>query len=103
MHRTAVMIRQGIMAPVLWLACAAHHLPTAWVLHLDSSGSETTLFMKLRDDLQQLLQHIGNVVPQPAHICQSAARSAERAMAVSHGATCWACKGTSDAADLARR
>ena len=62
------------MAPVLGLVCAAHHLTRAWALHLDSSGTnmgtKTTLFMKLRDDLQQLSQHIGDVVPQSAHTSQ---------------------------------
>ena len=60
------------------------------------------MLLKLSNDLQQLSQHIGDVVPQPAHTSQSAAQSAERAMAVSNGATQWACKATSDTADLAR-
>ena len=54
------------MAPVLGLDCAAHHLPRAWVLHLDSRGSETTVFMKLSDDLQLLShQHDDDVPQQP--------------------------------------
>jgi hypothetical protein len=58
--------------------------------------------MKLSDDVQQLSQHIGDVVPQPAHTSQIKARSEERAMRASHGATGWACKATSDEADLVR-
>ena len=60
------------------------------------------MFLMPRDALQQLSQHIDGVIPQPAHKSQSATRSAERAMAASHGTTRWACKATSDAADLVR-
>ena len=60
------------------------------------------MFLKLRDDLQQLSQHIDDVVPQPAHTSQIRARSVERAMRASHGATGWACKAAGDAADLVR-
>ena len=52
--------------------------------------------------LRQLSQHNEDVVPQPAHSSQSAAPSVERAMAPSHGATGWACKATSEEADLER-
>jgi hypothetical protein len=55
-----------------------------------------------RDDLQQLLQHIDNGVPQPAHTIQIAARSVERAVGASHGTTGWACKAPGRAADLQR-
>ena len=68
------------MAPVFGRNCAVHRLPIALVLDLDSSGSETTVFMKPSDDLQQLLQHIGDVVPQPANTSQIKARSSEQAV-----------------------
>ena len=88
------------MAPVFGRNCAAHRLPISLVLDLDSSGSEQCMFMMLSAHLQQLSQHVDDVVPQPAHISQIKARSVERAMRASHGATRWACKATSDAADL---
>ena len=90
------------MTPVSGRVCAAHHLPTALVLDLDSSGSETPMFMMLSDHLLQLSQHIGDVVPQPAHTSQIKARSVERAAGVSQGTTGWLCKAAGDAAHLAR-
>ena len=57
----------------------------------------------LEDHLEQLLQHIGDVVPQPEHISQSNASSVEQAMGASHGATGWTCKAAGHAADLVRR
>ena len=60
------------------------------------------MFLKLRDDLQLLSQHIGNIVPMPAHISQIKTRSVERAMGVSHGTTASVCKAAGDAAHLAR-
>ena len=77
MQQTVVMIRQGTMTPVLGRVCAAHRLLRAQVLDLDSSGSETPMFMKLSDHLQQLTQHIDHDVPLPAHRSQSAVRSVE--------------------------
>ena len=88
------------MAPVFGRNCAAHRLPIALVLDLDSSSFEKCMFMMLSAHLQQLSQHWDDVVPQPAHTSQIKARSVERAVVVSHGATRWACKATSDAADL---
>ena len=90
------------MTPVSGRVCAAHHLPTALVLDLDSSGSETPMFMMLSDHLLQLSQHIGDVVPQPAHTSQIKARSVERAVGASHSTTGWVCKAACDAADLVR-
>ena len=80
------------MPPVYGRIFAAHHLPTAWELGLDCSGSTTPMFMKVSAHLQQLSQHIIDVVPQPAHKSQSVARSVERAMRAIHGTTRWACK-----------
>ena len=74
MQQTVVMIRQGTMTPVLGRVCAAHRLLRAQVLDLDSSGSETPMFMKLSAHLQQLSQHIIDVVPHPAHNSQIKAR-----------------------------
>ena len=91
------------MAPEFGRNYAAHHLLIALVLDLGSSGSEKCMFMKLSAHLQQLSQHVDDIVPQPVHTSQIKARSVERAMSASHGATRWACKATSDAADLARR
>ena len=58
--------------------------------------------MKLSAHLQQLSQHIGDVVPQPAHTSQIKARSVERAVGASHGTTGWVCKAAGDAAHLVR-
>jgi hypothetical protein len=96
------MIKKSTMAPIFGRVCAAHRLPTVLVLDLDSSGSEPPMLMKLSSHLQQLSQHIIDVVPQPAHNSQSVARSVERAIAASHATTRWACKATGDAADLVR-
>ena len=96
------MIREGTMTPVLGQVYAAHRLPTAQVLDQDSSGSDMCMFMKLFSDLQQLSQHIDDVIPQPAHNSQSSASSVERAMGASHGATGWTCKAPGRAADLVR-
>jgi hypothetical protein len=86
------------MAPVFGRNCAAHRLPIALVLDLDSSGSEQCMFMMLSAHLQQLSLHVDDVVPQPAHISQIKARSVERAMRASHGTTGWACQAAGDAA-----
>ena len=88
------------MAPVFGRNCATHRLPIALVLDLDSSGSEKCMFMKLSAHLQQLSQHMEDIVPQPAHNSQIKAQSVERAVAASHGATLRACKATDDAAHL---
>ena len=83
---------------------AAHRLPTARELELGSSGLRVPRFMRLTHHLWQLSQHIGNVVPQPAHTSQSRPLgSADRAMRASYGTTGWACKAPDHAADLARR
>ena len=60
------------------------------------------MFLRGREDLWQLSQHIGDTVPQPAHTSQIKARSVERAMGASHGITGWACQAAGDAAHLAR-
>ena len=82
---------------------AAHRLLTSWELDLECSGRWVPMIMKLPHHLQHLSQHIGDAVPQPAHISQIKARSVERAMRASHGAAGWACKAEGPAADLARR
>ena len=82
--------------------CAAHMLEIARQHEPRTSALGYLMFLRPRDDLQQLSQHIGNVVPQPAHISQIKARSVERAMRASHGATGWACQAAGDAAHLAR-
>jgi hypothetical protein len=81
------MIRQGSMTTVIGRICAAYRLPTAQELVLDSSGSETPMFMKLPHHLQQLSHHIEDIVPQPAHNSQIIVRSVERAVGASHGLT----------------
>ena len=81
---------------------ASHRLPTSWDIDLERSVLKAPVFMKVPHHVWQLWQHVEDVVPQPAHKSQSAARSVERAMAASHGTTCWACKATRDAADLVR-
>ena len=48
------------------------------------------------------MQHIIDVVPQPAHSSQSVARSVERAVGASHGTAGWACKAATQEADLPR-
>jgi hypothetical protein len=58
------------MAPVFGRNCAAHHLEIALVLDLDRSGSEKCMFMMLSAHLQQLSQHVDDVVPHPAHTSQ---------------------------------
>ena len=90
------------MAWVGGRVCAAHMFPTARERESCTSVLEDLMFLRPRDDLQQLSQHIGNVVPQPAHISQIKARSVERAMRASHGTTGWACQAAGDAAHLAR-
>ena len=60
------------------------------------------MILKLRAALQQLSQQIIDLVTQPAHKSHSAARSVDRAMRASHGATGWVCKAPGHAADLAR-
>jgi hypothetical protein len=62
------------MTPASGQVCAAHRFPTALVLDLHSSGSETPIFMKLSAHLQQLSQHIIDVDPHPAHNSQIKAR-----------------------------
>ena len=91
------------MTPVFGRVCAAHRLPTALVLDLDSSGSEAPMFMKLTDALQRLMQQVEDAVPQPEHKSQMGARSVVQAMRASHGTAGWACKAVSDEADLVRR
>ena len=66
------------MAPVFGRNCAAHRLPIALVLDLESSGSEKCMFMMLSAHLQQLSQHVDNVVPQPEHSSQFDARPVDR-------------------------
>jgi hypothetical protein len=56
------MIKKSTMAPVFGRVCTAHRLPIVLVLDLNSSGSETSVFMKLSVHLQQLSQHIIDVV-----------------------------------------
>ena len=60
------------------------------------------MLMKPSAGLQQLMQQIGDVVPQPAHSSQSVARSVERAVGASHGTAGWACKAATQEADLPR-
>ena len=67
-------------------------LARAHELDLGSSDLQRPRLVKLTDDLQLLLQHIDNVVAQPADISQSSALSVERAMGASHGTTGLACK-----------
>ena len=69
------------MAPVFGRKCATHRLPIALALDLDSSGSEKCMFMKISAHLQQLSQHVDDIVPQPAHNSQIKARSVEGAVA----------------------
>ena len=90
------------MTSVTSQVSTAHRLLTSWELDLECSGRRGPMIMKLPHHLQQLSQHIGDAVPQPAHISQIKARSVERAMRASHGATGWACQAAGDAAHLAR-
>ena len=76
-ERTAVMSRQGLLASVSSQVCAAHRLPSASELDLDSSGHEPPVLMKLSHHLLWLSHHIGDDVPQPEHKSQSGARSVE--------------------------
>ena len=82
--------------------CAVHLLPTAREHEPCISALGDFMFLRPRDDLQQLSQHIGDVIPQPAHTSQIKARSVERAMGASHSATGWTCKAAGDAAHLVR-
>ena len=59
-------------------------------------------YLKLKLANQQLFQHIGDIVPQPAHSNQSGSWSVEQVMAAGHGAAGDACKAPGQAADLAR-
>ena len=55
------------MALLTGRICAAYRLLTAQEVGLSSSRLETPVYLKLKLANQQLLQVIGNVVPQPAH------------------------------------
>ena len=77
-------------------------MPTAREFDPASSGLEKLRYLQLRLLLGRLLQHVGHVVPHPAHINQSGSSSVERAMGASHGATGGACKAAGHAADLVR-
>ena len=81
---------------------AAYRLKTSQELDLGSSELKTPRYLKLRRDFQQLLQHVGDLVPQPAQSNQSGCSSVEQAMAAGHGAAGGACKAPGQAADLAR-
>ena len=81
-----------------WRICSAHCLLTAYELDLGCSRLETPRYLKLR----QLLQHIIDVVPQPAHKSQSVARSVKRAMGASHYASGWARNVAGQMSDLVR-
>ena len=80
--------------------CAAHMLEIAREHEPRTSALGDLMFLRPRDDLQQLSQHIEDDVPFPAHKSQSVARSFERAMGASHGATEWACNAAGEEADL---
>ena len=67
--------------------CAAHMLEIAREHEPCTSALGDLMFLRPRDDLQQLSQHIDYDVPLPAHKSQSAARSFERAVTASHGTT----------------
>ena len=88
------------MPSAMWRVCAAHRLLTARDLGLACCGLKTPGFLKLWLALQQLSQHIGDVVPQPEPKSQTGARSVERAMRASHGTAGWACKAADHEADL---
>ena len=90
------------MASLIGRVCAAYRLQTAQELGLGSSGLKTPRYMKITAAFQQLLQLIGDLVPQPAHSNHSGSLSVEQAMAAGHGAAGGACKAPGQAADLAR-
>ena len=90
------------MAWVGGRVCAAHMFPTARERESCTSVLEDLMFLRPRDDLQQLSQHIGDTVPIPAHTSQIKALSVERAVGASHGTTASVCKAASDAAHLVR-
>ena len=90
------------MATLIGRVCAAYRLLIAQELGLSRSGLKTPRYLKITAAFQQLLQHIGDVVPQPAHSNQSGSWSVEQAMAAGHGAAGDACKAPGQAADLAR-
>ena len=90
------------MARVCRRICATHHLQIRWELEPDSRGSKRLMLMKLSAHLQQLSQHIGDIVPQPAHTSQSVVVSVERAMGASHGTNGWAYQAASEEADLVK-
>ena len=91
------------MAGVGGRICAAHRLPKAREQEPSSSGCSDAMYLMPRDDLQQLSQHIDDIVPQPEHTNQTGAQSVEQAMRASHGTAGWACKAAGRAADLPRR
>ena len=90
------------MASLIGRVCAAYRLQTAQELGLSRSGLKTPRYLKITAAFQQLLQLIGDVVPQPAHSNQSGSWSVEQAVAAGHGAAGGACKAPGQAADLAR-
>ena len=59
--------------------CAAHMLEIAREHEPCTSALGDLMFLRPRDDLQQLSQYIGDVIPQPAHTSQIKARSVVRA------------------------
>ena len=63
------------MATLIGRICAAYRLLTAQELGLSRSGLKTPRYLKITAAFQQLLQHIGDVVPQPAHSRQSSSSS----------------------------
>ena len=71
---------------------AAYRMHRSQELDLSSSRSETPRYLKITAAFQQLLQLIGDVVPQPAHSNQSGSWSVEQVMAAGHGAAGDACK-----------
>ena len=78
---------QGPMASFTSQVCAVHRLPTVQEIDLDGSQLNASVFMKLS---QKLLQHIDNIVPQPAHSSHLVAWSVERAVRASYGIASWA-------------
>ena len=93
---------QGMISSAMWCVCAAHWLPTARELDLARCWLETPGFLLLRLAFQQLLQHIDDIVLQPAYSRQSSSLSVERAVGAGNGATRGAWKAPGQAADLAR-
>ena len=61
---------QGLITSVASQVCAAYRLLVAWELDRDGSGLNVPMFLKPTDHLEQLSQHLGDVIPQPAHISQ---------------------------------